>query len=310
MISMDRADQMRKGRDSAATMKTALSNLRSKIPDVPIVVLEGKDDVPVFEAWIKRASDSFVWEPFVANGKRNSLALRMLLHRDETNLSSKVSFIIDHDYDGLSGQKDGSDIYVLPGYSIENFIATAEALDYFLKGTLQLHSRPELRLEAKKFFLDQLQNYCDLMIQPCARLWAAKNSGVKGVEAKDTVIDNFDFDSRGIFLKSNRNLDDLIIMEGELDELIIEEGKRNFRNGDFNLWIRGKYLFAFFEKCCQVLHRDLTSSTPKVFGASVASKLEVGSTSMSRLASSVQLPAGLKEIVEVWNESGEGGVEA
>lgn len=291
---------MRLGRGSAATLKTALSNLRSKIPDTQIIVLEGKDDVPVFETWIKRASERFSWEPFVAHGKRNALALRGLLQRDETGLFSRVSFIIDHDYDGLGDQPDGSDVYVLPGYSIENFIATEQALEYFLKATLQLHSQPELRLQAREFFAVQIDKYCQHLVPACAILWAARRSGARGVEAGDAVIDNFDFVPAGIELKPDRDLAALIKFDGEVDPNLIRDGENILSSQDTRLWIRGKYVYSFFEKCCSVLHGDIISQRPHIFSASVKCKLDVGSTNLSRLASAVELPQGLRERVEHW----------
>ncbi|HEL3785102.1 TPA: DUF4435 domain-containing protein [Stenotrophomonas maltophilia] len=297
---MDRASQMREGRDSAATLKTKLSTLRSKLPEQSIIVLEGKDDVPVFEVWSKRVSEDFSWEPFVSKGKRNSIALYRLLKRDETGLSDSVFFILDHDYDGGYELAANDDAYVLPGYSIENFVASGEGLEFFMKTTLGLHSAPDFRTLAMEFFHTNLEIYCKHLLEPCAILWAARKSGVKGVEAKDAVIDYFEFSSAGIKLKENSSLSDLIAFDGVIDEGEVEKGRIALAGPDLSIWVRGKYVLSFFEKCCQVLHKDINDESPLVFPAHSKSKLENGSTSMARLAGAVKLPTGFREAIVSW----------
>ncbi|MHC2115976.1 DUF4435 domain-containing protein [Stenotrophomonas geniculata] len=297
---MDLVNQMRQSRGSAASLKALLSTLRSKIPDRAIVALEGKDDVPVFESWIGRSSESFEWEPFVSNGKRNSIALRNLLIRDTTDLSRNVFFIVDHDYDGLGDSPAGQDIYVLPGYSIENFLATASGLDSVLKGTFGLHSKPDLRALAIDFFNRNFAIYCNHLLEPCGILWAARKSGAKGVEAKDAVIDYFNFSAAGISARNDRQIAELIRLEENLDPEQMLEGKAELSRKDLSLWIRGKYVYAFFQKCCQILHGDLNSESPQIFSERVRVGFEAGSISLARLAGVGQAPIGLREAVQSW----------
>lgn len=301
--AIDPADEMRASRGSAAALKMKLSILRAKIPDKKILVLEGRDDVPVYECWVKRASDDFEWEPFVSKGKGNSLSLRTLLSRDKTNLNDGVFFIIDHDYDGLRNNGDGEDIYILPGYSIENFLVTKKSMDTFLKSSLQLHSEPDLRTDAIDFYEANMDLYCQHLIRPCSILWAARRSGAKNVEAKDNVIDKFDFDSTGLRIKATSAIDSLIYFEGDLDPALTLEGSRYLNSPDLRLWIRGKYIYSYFERCCQILHADLVSNEPIIFRRRLQTKLEVGSTALARLAPAVDLPNGLREAISNWQNT-------
>lgn len=291
---------MRATRESASALKVELSNLRSKAPDLAIIVLEGKDDVGVFDTWIKRAANDFMWEPFVTQRKKNSLHLRSILSRDLTGLRRRVFFIVDHDYDGLGEQRPDTDIYVLPGHSIENFIATPKALESFLRSTLQLHSRPDLREKALTLFSMHVDSLCELLVDPCSTLWAARSSGATMVEAKDNLIGRLFISSSQLGLKEGCTLDDLISYTGEISSALKMEGIEFLRENGVLRWIRGKYLMAFFEQMCQMLHSDLTSKSSSIFGETLPARLEAGSTSKARLASAVDLPSGLASKIEEW----------
>ncbi|MNK17386.1 hypothetical protein D3C87_355730 [compost metagenome] len=291
---------MRATRESASTLKVELSNLRSKAPDLAIIVLEGKDDVGVFDTWIKRAAHDFMWEPFVTQRKKSSLHLRSILSRDLTGLRRRVFFIVDHDYDGLGGQLPDTDVYVLPGHSIENFIATPKALESFLRSTLQLHSRPDLREKALTLFSKHMDSLCELLIDPCSTLWAARSSGATMIEAKENLIGRLFISSSQLGLKDGCTLDDLISYTGEISSTLKLEGIEFLRQNGALRWIRGKYLMAFFEQMCQILHADLTSKSSSIFGETLSIRLEAGSTSKARLASAVDLPSGLASKIEEW----------
>ncbi len=58
---------------------------------------------PVFIQWIRRLSPDLTYEPFLANGKRKSLALRKSLRQDLGNLREGVYFFVDRDFDDLQG---------------------------------------------------------------------------------------------------------------------------------------------------------------------------------------------------------------
>jgi hypothetical protein len=79
-------ETLRGQRNSPAVLKIRLAQIRESSPCTVVIVVEGRDDVAVYDIWIKLAVGTFVWEPLVAHGKEGVLAFRDLLLRDKMKL--------------------------------------------------------------------------------------------------------------------------------------------------------------------------------------------------------------------------------
>lgn len=82
-------ERAREARKSPAALKVRLSQLRSRFQELPILIVEGVDDIGPYETWVNRVADVSMLRMLSGNGKEQLLGLRTLLARDETGLRSQ-----------------------------------------------------------------------------------------------------------------------------------------------------------------------------------------------------------------------------
>jgi Protein of unknown function (DUF4435) len=70
-----------------------------------LLAFEGDDDKIVYGQWIRRIRPGLRYEPFPCGGKREAKELKNALGRDLAQLGENVFFLVDRDYDDLTGFK-------------------------------------------------------------------------------------------------------------------------------------------------------------------------------------------------------------
>lgn len=294
---------LRNQRDRPSVLKAKLSTLREKYPCKLVIVLEGADDLPVYEVWIGRAAPGLKWEPLLANGKRNSLAFLDLLERDTTGLNVCTYFIIDHDYDGCAGREAATNVYVLPAYSIENYLVADDVVDSILRTDLQvIGDDVEVRAGVIARYRELREQFAAQIEPLCARLFGARNHSVGNVTVRETVMACFDVSILGVTVKDPEALDGLVITELPVPPGSVVAG-REFIQMDSSMWIRGKYLYAFFKAFVAHVFDDRRSETPTMFPKGLPSLPGVAAAfDLGRLGARSSLPIGLSERIREWAE--------
>lgn len=295
-------DVLRKERDNASVLKVDLARLRERHRCRVVIVLEGKDDLPVYETWIKRVDESFDWEPLVAKGKGKALYFRELLRRDQTGMGICTYFIVDHDYDGIRKFEPGDDIFLLPAYSIENYLAHESVLDSYMRTELRIIGRPDVRRNVLDLYVDLRGKFIEILREKCECLYGARNEAVGNVvigEVKSTVYMSND----KISIKTGPWLDDLVLTEAPVSEHGLARGREFLEKNYPPLWIRGKFLLDFFKDFCEILYRDRKLDRPLIFEEKAADQsLAPAGLDARSLAAKSPIPVGLREALFQWQE--------
>ena len=120
-------------RQRPAVIKTKLLNFRSRYPNGPLFAVEGDDDKVVYSYWISKVSPGLAYEFFVCGGKRGVRQLRNAIHNDRGESGKDVAFIVDRDFDDLSGFESEDSVFMLDRYSIENYLVSRDVVDESIK---------------------------------------------------------------------------------------------------------------------------------------------------------------------------------
>ena len=131
--------QMESRKDRLAVAQMKYNQLRSRMPNAEIAVVEGSEDVIFYSSIFRRTGNSTTECFFVANGKDNVLGLRRLLLTSKDMVrGGGVVFCVDRDFDDMKGHLVGSDVYMTPTYSIENILVCRAAMKRLLLADFKL----------------------------------------------------------------------------------------------------------------------------------------------------------------------------
>lgn len=300
-------ESLRSQRTNPAVLKAQLATLRERLPNTVVIVVEGKGDLAVYEVWIRRACGGISWEPLVATGKANVLAFRELIRRDCTGLDSSTYFIVDHDYDALREMPDGSDIFVLPAYSVENFLTDVCVFESFLKVDLGVVGADGDRTLACSEFSRLERRFIDVCRKPCAKLFAAVTS--LSADIKVNPIRKFvDVTLDEITVVTGGDASDAVMVGNEVPDEGVRDGQQFLAGADARFWIRGKYMLFFFRKVCQLFYDDRIAGNPRYFSKSGHGlHFSVATLSLETLAARSALPDGFRDTLLRWTRIGVAG---
>ena len=295
---MDLLEKAREARKSPATLKLRLSQLRSQFQEFPILILEGVDDVGVYETWINRINSIEALKTLAGKGKEQLLGLRALLSTDETDLRSQVFFAVDRDFDELRGQLPGSDIFCTDRYSIENYLVDHNVATSVFRDEFRLDEYSEefkSALQAyKEIFNDLIETLevINFRIYCCRRL---------GVRLKKTIPEVNKFIK--VHLKTIdsgdhlEKLDQLLGIEPTLSPEATEPLKKEF---DALIPLerhRGKFFFEFFVLWMDKLGEEARNPSQQIFKFPLQIKFSSNSLTLRSLASRSNIPVGFSQFI-------------
>jgi len=294
-------DGLRGQRKNAAVLKVNLARLRERSPCVLVVVLEGKDDLSVYEAWIKRVADPLEWEPIIAHGKRNVLEFRELVRRDQTGIGICTYFIVDHDYDGLRGAANDDDIYVLPAYSVESYLTEAKVFDSFLRTDLHVVGDPEERAVLLDRFKMLESSFIDAIKPACAKLYGARNEKVGNVIIEENIGEFIEICRDAVKIRAGVDIGSVVRTDLPVSADGCAQGAAFLECPNPRIWIRGKFVFYFYKKVCELFYEDRRSPVPFMF-AEQGRYLNYTPASFDfySLAAKSALPEGFLEKIDEW----------
>lgn len=135
-------------RRAPAVVKIEFLNFRSLYPSGVILAVEGDDDKVVYSYWISRVRPELAYEFFVCGGKRGVRLLRNSLHADRSGADRCLGFLVDRDFDDLSGFLTEARVFMLDRYSVENYLVEASVVNETIRAAfpgncpLQVATRP------------------------------------------------------------------------------------------------------------------------------------------------------------------------
>jgi len=294
-------DGLRGQRKNAAVLKADLARLRERSPFILVVVLEGKEDLPVYEAWIRRVSDNLEWEPIVAHGKGSLLEFRELVRRDQTGIKACTYFIVDHDYDGLRSADDDDDIYVIPAYSIENYLTDSRVFDSFLRTDLHIVGDPGVRAFLLDKFLELEAAFIELIKPACIRLFGARNERVGNVIIDERIGNFINITVGSVSLMPNADIYSIVSTEIPVSDEGCLRGSEFFDRRVERDWIRGKFIWFFYKKMCDIFYDDRRSIAPTLFAEQGRGlSYTPASIDFRSLAAKSALPDGFSQRINDW----------
>lgn len=299
-MSVSLVDRAREGRKSPAALKVKASNLRTRYPLEPILIVEGGEDIGPFETWIRSEDVACALKFLPGNGKEQLLAFRNMLASDETGLSRNIFFFVDRDFDDLQGQEPGEDIFCCDRYSVENYLVGEIVIESIVRDEMKIDPASEDYELILCNYRSILEKFATLIspinfhIFLCHHLGLSFENGIPDVKTfVEISIDD-------VILSSSieKILEDDFLTKNLFSIYNIDDLKNKFQSLDRFKRHRGKFLFEFMRKWLECLDEDVRAyPRSKVIRSKSNSKFSLAVTDLRSCASRSERPVGLKEFV-------------
>lgn len=166
---MDRVNQLRQARLSPHVSFTEYIKLRSKSRGL-IFVFEGRQCPAAYISWLqpllRNCFDS--GGQIIARGKKNVLLLRDLILKNPQTACDKNLYFVDRDYDVEPKKGSFADVWVTPGYSIENELINWGVIESFIRAYFDIADGEDH--EALEFAKDKFQAVFETYIEKTQEL--------------------------------------------------------------------------------------------------------------------------------------------
>lgn len=266
---MNLIDKMINAADTGHASYMSYLKARSSHPDKWLFVFEGYEDVPYYQAQITIIDTSFYFFPLVVKGKSNVLDVRKLAQQKIGVKDTKVSFFIDHDFDATRNHSYGNDLYVTPSYSIENLCCTDLVFQKILEGEFKMDLEESIADSAELLNLFQARRneLIQSLIDTHSILYQSRTTGIPKMGKINNQINNYvNLTLEKITSKADRNeICRLLGMNETASDADFENEKKEFLKLDQLLYVRGKFLYAFFIEFLKKLKLDRCSKNPTYF---------------------------------------------
>lgn len=289
---------MREARDVPAVMKSRLAALRAVDPDVYVIAFEGIDDKTVYYHWIKQIAAFFVYEPFVCKGKTKVLQFKKMLEQDLGGLNYRVLYVIDRDFDDLSGYDDAEEIFMTEAYSFENYLVNEHVLDELLKNELHCHSEPACRTEVRQLFKTLYSDFLNATEHLNFRIFVAQKCGIRRAQDLPKTLSKI----ATVSLTSVTPVQEPVCAQVVLDREPTDEELKKLR-AEFVVLnpkdrYRGKFALMFFCKWLGLLATDRNDASSSLFkGLDCDGLIAKRQFTLDSLAARAPHPPGLREFV-------------
>lgn len=291
-------ERTRQARKSPAVLKMRLSQLRSRFQELPILIVEGVDDVGPYETWINRVADVCMMRILSGNGKEQLLGLRTLLTRDQTGLRSDVFFAVDRDFDELSGQETGPDIFCTDRYSVESYLVDEHVVASLLRDEFRLEDGSAEFDAAKQAYRRTLDALVVALTSANFRIYCCRRLGVRLLSTTPEVRKFARIHVGRIELNvSPEVLENELPVESQLPDEAVESLRPEFEHLDPHSRHRGKFLFQFLVAWMERLADEARNPTGEVFSTRLNIKFSTTVITHRSLASRSDLPMGFREFV-------------
>lgn len=292
-------ENLRLARQAPSVLKVKLSNIRSKYPDVIVLVFEGQEDLTPYTVWIRRIDGAFRFESIVSNGKGQVLGFRAMLQSNRQNLKEKVYFFVDRDFDSLRDHSPGPDIFVTTKYSIENELVTTDVLRHLLGDLFYCGGDCEDRDQILALFRSVRKQFIEVMIAPNLRLFRGVQLKIPGRAIEDALAKYVRVSIRNV---------SVVFTEDSLRQLVpLEREARPEETAEIDAEFfvlhplycrRGKFLYNFFIQWLNALADARRNGDKSVFSDGAQRRgYSREKVNLGALAAVSSLPEGLAQFV-------------
>jgi hypothetical protein len=285
----------RLSRSSPTVLKARIIAMRSTDTESWIFVYEGKDDVGVYEEWIRAIDDAKEFYPIAGNGKSQVLGLRNSLTHSTPELCRRVLFFIDRDFDGLRGNVVGDDLFCTRTYSVENYLVSREVLRSILLDELRCAHEGDSPQSVIDQFDVLYEQFLAAMADVNLRIFAARSQGIELSSIEDRVTRYVGIALMNVtrtYVQADlANLVPSRTAAVPISAAIHQQFAALAPKEDY----RGKFAFGFFTQWLQLVSADRRAANPQLFTRSVtAIAVSPQTWSLRSLASRCSVPRELR----------------
>ena len=255
--------------------------------------VEGHDDLLYYNVRVEAISGkqcSFV----DSGGKKNVIALHEMLKGKKEYAKYKTLYFVDRDYDDNSNINN--EIYITPGYSVENFYGSINCFKNIIKGTYHIYEdnpKFSICIELYNHLKDDFINATSCF---CAWYRCTKSKVNHEVELSESFPERYATFHSDSIVKSDYDLVSLNNDYPNVDDVTTDEFEESVSYIDNNIFnIRGKYVMQFIEYIIQLLNKD--SKTCKRYTDSKVEFETNRKTLIARLSAYADNPNCLREYI-------------
>lgn len=238
------------------TITTPLLRFMNKVnaykEHVIYCIVEGYD-LPYYNVRIEAISGQKC-EFIEANGKKNVIRLYDIIKSRSEYANLKQLYFVDRDYDLNSNIPD--DIYITPGYSVENFYVSKNCYTKILEGLFHLDITNPKYSKCENLFNVRLKNFVDAVSDFCAWYKYIRMNGIQAsIKLGESFPTNFaQIDIHGI----HREVYSIIDLNNAYPDIPnVTQDQLNQELANINITtIRGKYVMQFIETLISFLVKD------------------------------------------------------
>lgn len=250
-------------------------------------------DYPYYQIRIENISNKEC-ELIDSKGKKGVLEIYNLLKNKPEYDKYKKLFFVDRDYDDNSNINN--EIYITPGYSVENFYGSIDCFKKIIKGTYHIYEdNPKYNLCIELF--NQLStDFINATSCFCGWYRCAKKKPNHEIKLKESFPSNYaSFENESI-TRFDYDLNVLNEAYPNVDDVTIDEFNESLGYIDNNISkIRGKYVMQFVEFVIKKLNND--SKTRKIYTDSKVEFEPNRKTLIARLSAYADSPGCLRSYI-------------
>jgi hypothetical protein len=272
-------------------------------------IVEGKDDLMFYRGILDRfIPEDWVLELILAGNKRKVIDFNNSLNWASFAKARIVCFV-DRDLQefGVEPIANGENVYITDGYSVENFIVTADVFRRLLSEAYNVVDYTNDEISAlEELFVENLCSFQDNMVPIMAQIIGWRIDKTDASLKNLDLSEMFEFSDGLIHLKeryreSNSRISYLARCAGapscDAPRLVALDIQFRSQEGP-RRYTRGKYLIWFFSHILTHLHSNI-SLFVAAYAKSPKAKLPVGPSNLMILAAPrVRIPNSLKMFIE------------
>lgn len=289
--------RVRSARQGSAVLKAELIILRSSLPDVIILALEGDDDKIAYGQWIRRIRPDLRYEPFLCGGKKGVRDIKNAVSRDLGGLSERVFFLVDRDFDDLSGFVDREHVFMTETYSVENHIVGCDVLEEILRDEFPCHAKPEIRHRIGELFSSDYGEFLRLTTEINRRIFIARKVGVGLAKRLPTSLRKLTQIQIGKVEAADTAAEEIVVYEREPKDKELTGLVEEFLSLEPRSRYRGKFAMKFFVEWLGKLADEYSEKTLGIFDGTPPGSVRRAEFVLSNFAAKSSIPVGLAAFI-------------
>ncbi|WP_054463639.1 DUF4435 domain-containing protein [Phaeobacter sp. 11ANDIMAR09] len=297
-MAKDFVAEARKKRSSESVIFAKFMTVRGAIPDTPIFVIEGKEDVGVWPVWVNRAGFEEPFEPLPCSGKENVLKLRDRLMGELSFDPGKRVFIVDRDYDELKGYAPTSCTFVTDRYAIENYFMEERVLEFILNTDFECSGSIQEKKSLIEEFVVEFGEYVESTYEIHFQVYCLRKSGQNTGRALPNTIRKIASVQANGRLSCLPDPNNVISFDVNLSQEEIETYRSEFEKLDVVTRFRGKFHRMFLNFFLQKLQDD-RDRNPRIYFSTEkkTNEFKFSGVKFSQIAGVSPFPLGLTEFL-------------